>query len=91
MFQASHHLLPAGSLRARLSFSWSLPMRVRSIPAKKLLCTTLLSALAMPAALQAQNNNAELDRVTVTGSRIKRTEVEAALPITTLKKDEIER
>ncbi|PJK06261.1 TonB-dependent receptor [Lysobacteraceae bacterium NML95-0200] len=66
-------------------------MSARSIPAKKLLCTALLSALALPAAAQSQNNNAELDRVTVTGSRIKRTEVEAALPITTLKKDEIER
>lgn len=66
-------------------------MSARSIPARKLLYVALLSAFALPAAAQNQNNNGQLDRVTVTGSRIKRTEVEAALPITTLKKDEIER
>lgn len=58
------------------------------------LTVALLAALACPVAAQEAppaDEGKALDRVTVTGSRIKRTEVEAALPITTLKRDDIER
>jgi len=58
-----------------------------------LLCTALLAAMAAPAVAQdAEPSPAAttLDKVTVTGSRIKRTDVEAALPITIVQKAEIE-
>ncbi|MDO5506447.1 MAG: TonB-dependent receptor [Pseudoxanthomonas suwonensis] len=61
------------------------------------LSAALLAVLATPAmAQQSASTNQEpqaqtLDRVAVTGSRIKRTEVEQALPVTTLQKEEIER
>ncbi|MGV8923176.1 MAG: TonB-dependent receptor [Thermomonas sp.] len=62
------------------------------------LCLAVLAVLAMPAmAQQATQQEADkqdqvknLDRMTVTGSRIKRTDVEAALPITIIQKAEIE-
>src|SRR3546814_9842648 len=65
------------------------------------LCCALLFGLALPAmALQDSGNAGQeqggtdeartLDAVTVTGSRIKRTEVAAALPITVLQKEEID-
>ena len=61
------------------------------------LAIALLSALAMPvaaqqnaAAPQATEEPTTLDRVSVTGTRIKRTDVEEALPVTIIRKGEIE-
>ncbi len=73
-------------------------MHVFSKPRFQRLCLAVLAALAMPAmAQQATPQDAStpdqvknLDRMTVTGSRIKRTDVEAALPITIIQKAEIE-
>ncbi|RZA21029.1 MAG: TonB-dependent receptor [Lysobacteraceae bacterium] len=73
-------------------------MPVHATPAIHRLCAALLVALAAPVAAQAQQAGATpatptvktLDQVTVTGSRIKRTDVEAALPVTIIQKAEIE-
>ncbi len=63
------------------------------------LSAALLLALGTPLAAQAQTQPAAtssspeartLDRVSVTGSRIQRTDVEAALPVTIIQKAEIE-
>src|SRR3546814_5151644 len=69
----------------------------------RILCCASLVALALPAmALQDSGNAGQeqaggdqaeartLDAVTVTGTRIKRTEVAAALPIMVLQKEEID-
>jgi len=53
----------------------------------------LMLALMFSAGLRAQTperDTSTLDAVTVTGSRIKRTEVETALPVTVIQKQEIE-
>ena len=61
-----------------------------------LLCAAVLVAMAVPAMAQdagqpSQSSSAtNLDKITVTGSRIKRTDVEAALPVTIIQKAEIE-
>lgn len=73
-------------------------MHAFSKPRFQRLCLAVLAALAMPAMAQqatqqdagAQDQVKNLDRMTVTGSRIKRTDVEAALPITIIQKAEIE-
>ncbi|MEG3048934.1 MAG: TonB-dependent receptor plug domain-containing protein, partial [Thermomonas sp.] len=62
------------------------------------LCAALLVALAAPVAVHAQEASTTtdtpsvktLDRMMVTGSRIKRTDYEAALPITIVQKAEID-
>ena len=61
------------------------------------LSAALLLALGAPLAASAQSTTAPaspdahtLDRVSVTGSRIQRTDVEAALPVTIIQKAEIE-
>lgn len=62
------------------------------------LCLAVLAALAMPAmAQQASDADAKkqegvktLDRMSVTGSRIKRTDLEEALPITIIQKADID-
>ncbi len=64
-------------------------------PRLNLLCVAVLAIMAAPAAAQDQNagspdTTTTLDKVSVTGSRIKRTDVEAALPVTIVKKEEID-
>src|SRR3546814_6561386 len=67
------------------------------------LCCASLLALALPAMAQQDSGNAgqeqaggdqaearTLDAVTVTGTRIKRTEVAAALPVMVLQREEID-
>lgn len=55
------------------------------------LCATVAVGLSAPVLAQAQEDEAaDLDRVTVTGSRIKRTDIEGALPVTIIDRDEIE-
>ena len=74
-------------------------MSARTTPNMHRLCLALLAALAMPAMAQeaatAQSGTGQkvktLDQVTVTGSRIRRAEVEEALPITSFTKDEIDK
>jgi iron complex outermembrane receptor protein len=72
-------------------------MRVRAVPNVHRLTLALLAAIALPAFAQSTTTPAStsdtiknLDQVTVTGSRIKRTDVEAALPVTIIQKAEIE-
>lgn len=74
-------------------------MPVRTTPATHRLCAALLAALAVPAlpamAQEATSKDAKpavktLDQVTVTGSRIKRAEIEQALPITSFTKAQID-
>ncbi|MFT4178974.1 MAG: TonB-dependent receptor [Thermomonas sp.] len=65
-----------------------------------LLCAAVLAAIAAPAAAQQADTPSKdtpskevtttLDKVSVTGSRIKRTDIEEALPITVVSKQEIE-
>jgi iron complex outermembrane receptor protein len=67
-----------------------------SRPALAGLFATLLMAFALPLAAQqpaspAADDPTELDTVSVTGTRIKRTDVEEALPITVLQKDELDK
>ena len=65
-------------------------MPANTTPVVHRLCAALLVALAAPVAAQAQEASKTpdtpsvktLDQITVTGSRIKRTDYEAALPIT---------
>ncbi len=74
-----------------MSFHAPLPRRHR-------LAVALLASLCMPTAALAQGQSGavaegqakDLDKVTVTGSRIKRTDVEAQLPITTIQKEQID-
>ena len=68
-------------------------LRLNPMPVRRVLCVVLAAGLAMPALAQQDSNSSEersLDRVTVTGSRIKRTQVEEALPITTISKEKID-
>ncbi len=73
-------------------------MPVRSVPNVHRLTLALLAALALPAIAQesvAQANTSTdkvktLDQITVTGSRIRRVEVEEALPITSFTKEQID-
>lgn len=67
-------------------------MRNRQDLRLNLLCAALLAAIAAPVAAQeaGQPATTTLDKVSVTGSRIKRTDVEAALPVTIVKKEEID-
>ena len=67
-------------------------MRADRKPRLNLLCAGLLIAIAAPAMAQEQGatDAKTLDRVSVTGSRIKRTEIEAALPVTVIQKAQIE-
>jgi iron complex outermembrane receptor protein len=72
-------------------------MPARAKPSINRLCVALLAAVALPVAAQetptaSEASGAEtLDRVTVTGSRIRRAVAEEALPITSFSKDEIEK
>jgi len=55
------------------------------------LCATVATGLSVPVLAQAQEDEAaDLDRVTVTGSRIKRTDVEGALPVTVIDREQID-
>ncbi|MEL1263313.1 TonB-dependent receptor plug domain-containing protein [Pseudoxanthomonas putridarboris] len=74
-------------------------MSVRApLPKRHRLAMALVASLCMPAIAVAQTTPdssapsaaKDMDKVTVTGSRIKRTDVEAALPITIVHKTEIE-
>ena len=68
-------------------------MSVHHNPRLSLLCAGLLIAIATTPALAQEQGKADaktLDKVTVTGSRIKRTEIEAALPVTVIQKAQIE-
>ena len=70
-------------------------MRIRPDFRLNLLCVAVLAAIAAPAAAQqadppASGQITTLDKVSVTGSRIKRTDVEEALPITVIHKEEID-
>lgn len=51
----------------------------------------LTTAVAVPAAYAQEEQAADLDRVQVTGSRIQRTDIEGALPITVIDREDIER
>ena len=68
-------------------------MRMRQDLRFNLLCAALAAAIAAPAAAQDAGQSpatTTLDKISVTGSRIKRTDVEAALPITIVQKQEID-
>ena len=70
-------------------------MHIRPTPKLRHLCVALMAAMAMPAVAQQSSTTSQdpaksLDQVTVTGSRIKRAEVEQALPITSFTKDQID-
>jgi iron complex outermembrane receptor protein len=75
-------------------------MHIRHDLRLNLLCAALLVAIAVPAAAQeAAPSSADavqpvpvktLKEVTVTGSRIKRTDLEQALPITVIEKEKID-
>ncbi len=67
-------------------------MRNLKVPRSNLLYAALLAAIAVPAAAQdgSQAATTTLDKVSVTGSRIKRTDIETALPVTVIQKEEIQ-
>lgn len=73
-------------------------MPVRAVPNVHRLTLALLAAIALPAVAQESTAQAtppasavkNLEQVTVTGSRIKRTDIEAALPVTIIQKAEID-
>ena len=74
-------------------------MSVRTVPNVHRLTLALLAALALPALAQETPAPADasgkaavktLDRMTVTGSRIKRVEMEEALPITSITREQID-
>ena len=73
-------------------------MPAKTTPVVHRLCAALLVALAAPVAAQAQEASTTpdtpsvktLDQVTVTGSRIKRADVEDAMPITSFTKEQID-
>ncbi|MDW8480174.1 MAG: TonB-dependent receptor [Xanthomonadales bacterium] len=50
----------------------------------------LLGSYGVPAVAQDQEDQAELERIQVTGTRIKRAEVEGALPVTVIDREQIE-
>lgn len=70
----------------------------RSSPRHHTLAAAILLGLTVPAVAFAQSDGQAssdpatktLDKITVTGSRIKRTDVEAALPVTIIQKQQIE-
>lgn len=69
-------------------------MRANTLPKVRLLSVALAMGMAMPALAQestpAPESERSLDRVTVTGSRIKRAQVEDALPVTSISKEQID-
>lgn len=72
-------------------------MHARPMPKLRCLCVALAAAISLPALAQdapAPATQAEgvrtLDRMTVTGSRIRRADVEQALPITSFTKEQID-
>ena len=71
-------------------------MRTHSNYRLNLLCAAVMAAMAAPAIAQDANQPSQspsatnLDKITVTGSRIKRTDIETALPVTIIQKQEIE-
>ena len=69
-------------------------MHSNPLPTRKALSILLAATLASPALAQQPPSDGQakqaLDRVTVTGSRIKRADMEAALPITSISKEQIE-
>lgn len=73
-------------------------MHAFSKPRFQRLCLALLAAMAMPAMAQQASTTdptprdgaKTLDRVTVTGSRIKRADIEESLPITSFTKEQID-
>ncbi|MDO5610270.1 MAG: TonB-dependent receptor [Pseudomonadota bacterium] len=69
-------------------------MRTRSLLRPNPLALALITTLALPAYAQqastAQESASTLDRVTVTGSRIKRTDIEEALPLTSISREQID-
>src|SRR5690606_26357823 len=82
------------------SFLGRKPMIASKHCKARILCVAIAAVLAMPAMAQQTNatNDTDdtedqvktLDRLTVTGSRINRIEVEQALPITTVTREEID-
>ncbi|QIL21115.1 TonB-dependent receptor [Thermomonas sp. HDW16] len=71
-------------------------MSVRAVPNVHRLTLALLAALALPAVAQESSTTDKTDKVktfeqvTVTGSRLKRTDIEEALPVTIIQKAEID-
>ena len=61
-----------------------------AVAVRSALCATVAVGLSLPVLAQAQEEAAELERVEVTGSRIKRTDIEGALPVTVIDREEIE-
>src|SRR5690606_13988478 len=82
------------------SFLGRKPMIASKSCKARVLCLAIAAVLAMPAMAQqagttsgTEDNDDQvkpLDRLTVTGSRINRIEVEQALPITTVTREEID-
>ncbi len=56
-----------------------------------LLQSGLLAATTLPVLAQDQDESVDLDRVTITGSRIKRADVESASPVFVIQREDIER
>ena len=71
-----------------------MPVPSKLMPKHSLLAAAIVLGLVAPGIASAQdsseNSTKTLEAVTVTGSRIKRTDVETALPITIIQKQEIE-
>lgn len=72
-------------------------MSARALPRVDLLCAALLVALALPARAQdaapadtGDDGMKTIDRISVTGSRIKRAQVEEALPVTVYSREKID-
>lgn len=72
-------------------------MSARALPRVDLLCAALLVALALPARAQdaapaddTGDGMKTIDRISVTGSRIKRAQVEEALPVTVYSREKID-
>lgn len=71
-------------------------MTARVKPSANRLCIALLAAMALPVAAQdappasGAGGVETLDRISVTGTRIKRAQAEEALPITSFSKDQID-
>ncbi|MCW8877669.1 MAG: TonB-dependent receptor [Kangiellaceae bacterium] len=55
-----------------------------------LLAGTAVTAYSAPAVFAAEEEEAEEQKITITGSRIKRTDVEGALPITVIDREQID-
>ncbi|MBV2208913.1 MAG: TonB-dependent receptor [Thermomonas sp.] len=73
-------------------------MSTRHTLTPRRLCIALIAAMALPAAAQqadtakttAEGAAKTLDKITITGSRIQRTDIETALPITIIQRAEID-